>query len=147
MAHNADDETLKKLFERFLESDPPRFQSPSNWRKKDEGLQVSDWRDSTSSAFVARCTPRHPQTPYSSPGLSLSVGQWLRRDHREELWDSVIIRCDEETDGTMTVRVIVSNPDWTRPLQIACIRSRPGDRESMTALACNLDHEEIAGQT
>jgi hypothetical protein len=105
--------------------------------------RAADWRDSAGPAFVAQCTPRHPQAPYTSAGLLLSVSQWIRRDQRQELWDSVIIRCDEETDGTMTIRVIVSNPEWDRRLQIACIRSRPGDRESMTALACNLDHEEI----
>lgn len=53
------------------------------------------------------------------------------------------VRCDEETDGTMTVRVMVSNPVWERRVQIACIRSRPGDERSTMALTCNLDHEEV----
>jgi hypothetical protein len=58
----------------------------------------------------------------------------------ERMWDSVIIHGTEEADGTLAVRVFISNPDWQEQLQIACIRSRPDDRESLTALGCNLDH-------
>ena len=61
----------------------------------------------------------------------------------EVLWDSLIVRCDEETDGTIIIRVIVANPDWRHWVQIACIRSRPGDGRSTVALECNLDHEEV----
>lgn len=73
------------------------------------------------------------------------VSQWIRRGQEEELWDSLIVRCDEEDDGMMTIRVVVSNPDWDQRLQIACLHSRPGDQQSMTPLACNLNHEEVAG--
>jgi hypothetical protein len=56
------------------------------------------------------------------------------------MWDSVIIRCAEEADGTLAVRVFISNPDWQEMLQISCIRSKPDDKASLTALGCNLDH-------
>jgi hypothetical protein len=143
MAYKDYDDALKKLFDRFLEPEKPKINSEANWREKQESPAVVDWRDAAGPAFVAQCAPRHPQAPYTSPGLLLTVSQWIRRGQREQLWESLIIRCDEETDGTMTVRVIVCNPEWDQKLQIACIRSRPGDKESMTSLACNLDHEEL----
>ncbi len=58
----------------------------------------------------------------------------------EETWDSVAVEGREQQDGTLVVRVLVFNPDWDEPLQIACIRSRPHDQECLTPLGCNLDH-------
>ncbi|MGA7174329.1 MAG: hypothetical protein WBG29_13585 [Candidatus Acidiferrales bacterium] len=50
----------------------------------------------------------------------------------------------EEQDGTLVVRVMVFNPDWDEPLQIACIRSRLGEASTnLTALGCNLDHVTV----
>ena len=72
------------------------------------------------------------------------MAQRIRKDDLEQMWDSVIVRCSEEDDGTLAVRVFVSNPDWQELLQIACIRSKPDDRESLTALGCNLDHASEA---
>jgi hypothetical protein len=38
----------------------------------------------------------------------------------------------------------VFNPDWDEPLQIACIRSRPGETSTNgAALKCNLDHIKV----
>jgi hypothetical protein len=72
--------------------------------------------------------------------LWVKVGQRVRRHKVEEMWDSVTVACGEEQDGTLTVRIVVFNPDWDEPLQIACVRSRPQDQECLTALGCNLDH-------
>lgn len=144
MARRDDDEILKKLFDRFFEPDTSNVDLPPAPKSgKQPNADLRDWRDPTGPAFGARCEPRSAQAPYSSPGLALYVSQWIRQDRKEKLWDSVIIRCDEEVDGTMTVRVLISNPDWNHSLQIACIRSRPGDTEWLTPLACNLDHEEV----
>jgi hypothetical protein len=41
------------------------------------------------------------------------------------------------------VRVLVFNPDWDEALQIASLRSRPADPQSLTPLGCNLDHVAI----
>lgn len=70
----------------------------------------------------------------------LRVAQRIRRSGKEEMWDSVTIECTSEQDGTLVLRVIVFNPDWEEPLQIASIRSRPQDLVSLTPLGCNLDH-------
>lgn len=72
--------------------------------------------------------------------LWVRVAQRIRRRDREEMWDSLAIQSTAEQDGTLVLRVIVFNPDWDEPLQIASIRSRPQDLGSLTPLGCNLDH-------
>lgn len=77
---------------------------------------------------------------FGTNSMWVKVGQRVRRQGVEEMWDSVTVECTEEQDGTLVARVLVFNPDWDEPLQIACIRSRPGDARSLTPLGCNLDH-------
>lgn len=72
--------------------------------------------------------------------LWVRVAQRIRRRGIEEMWDSVAIESTAERDGTLVLRVIVFNPDWDEPLQIASIRSRPNEPDCLTALGCNLDH-------
>lgn len=72
--------------------------------------------------------------------LWVRVGQRVLREGAEEVWDSVVVEGKKEQDGTCVVRVLIFNPDWDEPLQIACIRSRPHDPECFTPLGCNLDH-------
>ena len=92
-------------------------------------------------SFEVRCEPHDQRHALiATLGLSLSVGQRIRRNGRDQMWDSIIVRCAEEGDGTLAVRILISNPDWEELLQIAHIRSRPDDEESLTALGCNLDH-------
>lgn len=96
---------------------------------------------SGSRTFVVRCEPHDQRYALiAASGFSLFVGQRIRRRNLEQMWDSVVIHCDELLDGTLAVRVLVSDPDWDELLQIARIRSRPDDRGSQTALGCNLDH-------
>jgi hypothetical protein len=79
-----------------------------------------------------------------SNSVVVTVGQRIRREDHEEIWDSVSVYAQEDPDGTLVVRVKVFNPDWDEPLQIACIRSRPGkDSMNLTALGCNLDHVTV----
>ena len=75
-----------------------------------------------------------------SESLSIQIGQRLLREGSSEMWHSVAIYANEEEDGSLVIRVLVSNPDWDEPLQIARITSRPGDATCRTALGCNLDH-------
>jgi hypothetical protein len=72
--------------------------------------------------------------------LWVRVGQRVLRQGTQEMWDSVAVEGKKEQDGTCVVRILVFNPDWDEPLQIACIRSRPHDPECLTPLGCNLDH-------
>ena len=74
----------------------------------------------------------------------VTVGQLIQRHGRIEMWDSVSVHAQEDGDGTLVIRVMVFNPDWDEPLQIACIRSRPSDGSTnMTSVGCNLDHVAI----
>lgn len=94
--------------------------------------------------FVARCEPPRPDAgPDGSSRLSLFVSQRLRSHGVEQLWDTVIVECDEQLDGTLGMVVVISNPDWEERLQIAHLRSRPGDPHTLTAVGCNLDHRRI----
>jgi len=70
----------------------------------------------------------------------VTVSQRIRHLNTQGMWDSVYVEGKAEQDGTVVVRVLVSNPDWDERLQIACIRSRPDDPECLTALGTNLDH-------
>ena len=72
--------------------------------------------------------------------VSVQVGQRLKMDGVEEIWHSVGVYAKEDEDGTLVIRVLVFNPDWDGPLQIASVRSRPHDGGCNTALGCNLDH-------
>ena len=74
--------------------------------------------------------------------LAVTIGQRIRRFGGEEMWDSVTIQCKEE-GGALSVRILVCNPDWETPLQIACIRSQPkmaSQTPGMDLLQFNLKH-------
>src|SRR5258707_7725504 len=44
--------------------------------------------------------------------LSVRVGQRMRAGKEQEMWDSVQILCKEQSDGSLTVEVVVCHPDW-----------------------------------
>lgn len=72
--------------------------------------------------------------------LSVQVGQRIRKEGEEQIWHSVSVYANEDENGDLVIRVIVSNPDWDEPLEIARITSRPRDASCGTSLGCNLDH-------
>jgi hypothetical protein len=97
-----------------------------------------------SPTFAARCEPPHSgASTDGSRHLSVFVSQRLQNHGVEQSWDTIIVHCDEDSDGTLSAVVVVSNPDWDERLQIAHLRSRPGDPHTLTALGCNLDHRRI----
>jgi hypothetical protein len=61
-------------------------------------------------------------------------------DGAEHIWHSVGVYAREDGEGNLIVRVLVFNPDWDDPLQIANIRSRPRDGTRLAGLECNLEH-------
>ena len=73
----------------------------------------------------------------------IKVGQRVRRNETQEIWESVAVEGKEQPDGSLLVRVLIFNPDWDEPLQIASIQSRPDDADCLTPLGCNLDHVAI----
>jgi hypothetical protein len=73
--------------------------------------------------------------------LSVTIGQRIRRPGGEEMWDSVTIQCREE-GRELAIRVLVCNPDWDGPVQIACVRSQPKIDSQVPLVEClsfNLD--------
>jgi hypothetical protein len=78
--------------------------------------------------------------------LLAGVAQRIRRDGKEQMWDSLRVYGEVEADGSLVVRILVFHPDWDEPLQIAAIRSRPDDAGCLTPLVCNLDHVNGSGQ-
>jgi hypothetical protein len=75
-----------------------------------------------------------------SESVCVKVGQRVRTDGIEKIWHSVGVYAKQDETGNLVIRVLVFHPDWDEALQIACIKSRPGDVECETALGCNLDH-------
>src|SRR5258707_14685440 len=71
--------------------------------------------------------------------LSVRVGQRMRAGREQVMWDSVNILCKEQADGSLTVEVLVSHPDWEEAKTIAAIHSRPQDDNTATpSLRCDL---------
>ncbi|MGH9734278.1 MAG: hypothetical protein ACRD8A_06795 [Candidatus Acidiferrales bacterium] len=75
-------------------------------------------------------------------GFAVSVSQRIRRKNKQEMWKSVAIRCEDDPDGALLLRILVCDPEWDGPMQIAELRSRPDDLSCLTPLACNLDQIE-----
>ncbi len=74
----------------------------------------------------------------------LRFSQKIRRAGTEQMFESIGVYCGEEKDGALATRVILLNPDWGAPLQIARIVSRPNDRaEYLAQVGFNLDHVSL----
>jgi hypothetical protein len=75
-----------------------------------------------------------------SESLSVQVGQCVLREGAKEIWHSLTVLASEDEFGSLVIRVLVFNPDWEEPIQIASITSRPHDPNCRTTLGCNLNH-------
>jgi len=54
--------------------------------------------------------------------ISVRIGQRIGPE-ATDLWDSIIIVCENSDDGIFSAKIIVCHPDWEKHLQIAHIRS------------------------
>src|SRR6266576_6381490 len=105
----------------------------------EEEMAVLDFKDTRK--FEVHCNAGDAgELRVGTDSVSIKVGQCLRMDGAQEVWHSGGVYAKEDEDGTLVIRVLVFNPDWDEPLQIASIRSRPQDGNCNTALGCNLDH-------
>ena len=78
--------------------------------------------------------------------LSVRVGQRMRAGKEEEIWDSVQILCKEQPDGSLTIEVVVCNPDWEEAKTIVAIHSRPqDDGTAAPSLKCDLQLPQSNG--
>jgi hypothetical protein len=55
--------------------------------------------------------------------LSAAVSQVIERNPGEEMWQSLLVICEEGEDGSLTAKIIVCHPDWDPNPQLAPIRS------------------------
>ena len=93
--------------------------------------------------FEIRCNASHDgQLQVRTHSLSVAVSQLINRDKGGEMWQSVLIICEETEDGALTTKVIVCHPDWDQNLQIACIRSPMSERDKST-LGLELDLKSV----
>jgi hypothetical protein len=60
--------------------------------------------------------------------LSLRIGQRISQHKPPLIWDSVVIRCTYDEEGSLSVKIDICNPCWDEPLQIASVVSRPAAR-------------------
>lgn len=107
------------------------------------GIARVSWAECERQFHVSCKASGENQLCVGTESVSVTVGQLIQRHGRTEMWDSVGVYAEEDRDGTLVVRVMVFNPDWEGPLQIACIQSRPRDAGCLTAFGCNLDHITI----
>jgi len=74
-----------------------------------------------------------------SETASVRIGQRIRREGHEQIWDSLLVECKELANGTLTMDVVLCHPDWDEPVRIASIESNPkaGSPEA-SALTINM---------
>jgi hypothetical protein len=74
------------------------------------------------------------QLQVRSQGISASIGQLIARSGAEEMWQSVLVMCEEDEEGYLTTKVIICHPDWDQNLQIASIRSRIPEKDKLASV-------------
>jgi hypothetical protein len=62
--------------------------------------------------------------------ISIVLGQALNRHDKQEMWESVHIKCEQSEDGSLLVEIVVFHPDWEEPIRIASLKSRREASES-----------------
>jgi hypothetical protein len=72
----------------------------------------------------------HGQLHVKSQALSVVISQLIGNHNTQESWRSVLVICEESSDGLLTTKIIVCHPDWDQNLQIACIKSRATGSDS-----------------
>jgi hypothetical protein len=102
--------------------------------KESGDLKVDDRK------FEVRCTAKpNGELHVKTQSLSVTISQLITRNGAEEMWDSILIICNQDDDGTIKSQIIVSHPDWDHNVQIAVIKSSDsvGDHTN-PALVCEL---------
>ena len=67
----------------------------------------------------------------ASSAVSVRIGQRIRKDGKEEFWESLLVECKEQDDGSLLVEVVAFHPDWDEPIRIAALRSDPTDANGL----------------
>ena len=100
-----------------------------------KGSSQRGWKTTTS-------TVNDPEVV--SDAVSVTIGQQIRREGKEEFWDSLLVECKEQGDGSLTVDVVVFHPRWDEPLRIASIQSHPSDGNAAEpTLRCDFEQKRL----
>ena len=67
----------------------------------------------------------------ANDSVSVQIGQRIHRDGKDELWGTLLVQCKERDDGSLTIDVVVSHPEWDEPLKIASIQSYPANGRAL----------------
>ena len=116
---------------------------PCNKTIEESSLDLNASRDCRK--FEVRCHAGDAgHLEVASDSVSVRVGQRIRRDGKQELWGSLLVECEEQDDGSLTVEVVVFHPDWDEPLRIASIQSKPSDENAVApTLRCDFQQKQL----
>jgi hypothetical protein len=70
------------------------------------------------------------QFSIASGNVKLEIAQRVRLDGKAQLWDSLRVECHEQDDGSLGIEIVISHPNWEKPLRIAYAESAPQDTRS-----------------
>ena len=94
--------------------------------------------------FEVRCHAENSgHLEVASDAVSVRIGQRIRKNGKEEFWGSLLVECKEHDDGSLTVEVVVFQPDWDEPLRIASMQSNPSDKNATEPLRCDFDKKQL----
>jgi hypothetical protein len=95
--------------------------------------------------FEVRCNASHNgQLHVRTRSLSVAVSQLIKRNASDEMWQSLLVICEETEDGSLTTKIIVCHPDWDQNLQIATIRSPiPHQKKARPTLEIDLKSTRV----
>ena len=78
--------------------------------------------------FRVQCDAGDPgQFEISNSNIKLKIGQRIRREGQDEMWDSLRVVCQEKEDGSLAVEIVIFHPRWEKALRIAYAESAPAD--------------------
>ncbi len=135
-----DEHNLRKLEAGYTKSPSP---APS-MRRPEEPL-VEQGARQQGGKFEVRCHAGNAgHLEVASDSVSVRIGQWIRKEGKQELWGSLLVECKEQDDGSLAIEVVVFHPDWDEPVRIASLQSRPRDPGPTTAaLRYDLEHKQL----
>jgi hypothetical protein len=113
-----------------------------------QGVQEPKLNDSASlehRKFEVCCNAGEPgHLEVATDAVSVRIGQRIRKNGHEEVWDSLLVQCKEQDDGSLAVEVVVYHPDWDEPLRIASIQSNPSNGNGKAAaLRCDFQQKQL----
>jgi hypothetical protein len=81
-------------------------------------------KQTNAAPFQIRCDARQSGAlTVVTDQISVTVGQVLRRDGTEQMWDFLLVLSKRKKNGTLVTRVLLCHPHWDDPLEIALIES------------------------